>query len=67
MRERRFAGKFGEALARLGGCGEDPELIALAKRRLSADPDGRPADASEVAEAVARHRSDAEARAKKAE
>jgi tetratricopeptide (TPR) repeat protein len=46
------SGDLTEALARLDGCGADPELIALAKRCLSAQPADRPRHAAFVAQAV---------------
>ncbi len=46
-------GDVRNAFARLDGCGADPELIALCKRCLAPKPDDRPADAGQVAEAVA--------------
>ncbi len=61
------AGRFADALARLDGCGEDPALVALAKRCLGTNPQDRPADASAVAAAVALFRGETEARAKRAE
>jgi tetratricopeptide (TPR) repeat protein len=59
--------KLGDAFARLDGCGAEPDLVALAKRCLSADACDRPADAGEVARAVADLRSAAEQRARRAE
>jgi tetratricopeptide (TPR) repeat protein len=44
---------LGEALARLRGCGADPELIRLAERCLAPRKADRPADAGAVAAAVA--------------
>ena len=60
-------GKLGDAFARLAACGAEAELIALAKRCLSPDAADRPADAGEVAKAVATLRADAERRARQAE
>ncbi len=60
-------GKLGDAFARLAACGAEAELIALAKRCLSPDAADRPADAGEVAKAVAALRADAERRARQAE
>jgi PAS domain S-box-containing protein len=40
-------------LARLDACGADPELVALCKRCLAPDPDGRPRDAGVLAAALA--------------
>ena len=60
-------GKLDDAFARLDACGAEPELIALAKRCLSPEACDRPADAGEVAKAVAALRADAERRARQAE
>ncbi|MBP3958750.1 protein kinase [Gemmata sp. G18] len=60
-------GKLEEAFARLDSCEAEPELIALAKRCLSPEVMDRPADAGEVASAVAVLRADAERRARQAE
>ena len=60
-------GKLDDAFARLDTCGAEPELIALAKRCLSPEACDRPADAGEVARAVAALRADAERRARQAE
>ena len=49
---RAERGDLADALARLDGCGADPELIDLARRCVSADPLGRPADAAAVAREV---------------
>ena len=46
-------GKVEECFARLDASGGDPELVALCKRCLAPEPDGRPANGGEVAEAVA--------------
>jgi serine/threonine protein kinase len=63
----RASGDFAASIERLDKCGEDPTVIALAKRCLEMDPDRRPANAEEVAQAVARLRSEAETRAKNLE
>ncbi len=60
-------GKLDDALARLDGCGAEPDLVALCKRCLATEPADRPRDAGEVATAVAGRRAAAEARAKAAE
>jgi hypothetical protein len=44
-----------ETYARLESCGADPELIALARACLSADPKDRPADAAAVEERLKAH------------
>jgi len=59
--------KLSETLARLDGCGAEPDLVALAKRCLAAEPDDRPRDADEVARVVAGLRTAAEERARQAE
>jgi hypothetical protein len=59
--------KLDDAFARLDGCGAKPELIALARRCLSAEQDHRPADAGVLAGAVADLRRQAEERARQAE
>jgi hypothetical protein len=59
-------GQLGDAFARLDASGAEPELVALARRCLADLPE-RPADAAEVADAVARFRAAAEERARRAE
>jgi len=59
--------KLDDAFSRLDASGAEPELVALAKRCLAAEPAQRPADAGEVAEAVAVLRADSERRARQAE
>jgi WD40 repeat protein len=51
---RAFAqvGHTAPAFERLDRCGADGELVALAKWCLAAEPEGRPADAGEVAAAL---------------
>jgi hypothetical protein len=60
-------GNVADAFVRLDASGADPELTALAKWCLAPDPAGRPADAGEVARAVAGLRAAAEDRARRAE
>jgi tetratricopeptide (TPR) repeat protein len=60
-------GRLDEAFARLDGCGADPELAAVCKGCLAADPTDRPRDAGAVARAVAGLRAAAEDRARRAE
>jgi tetratricopeptide (TPR) repeat protein len=60
-------GDVGECFARLDGCGADPDFVALCKRCLAAKPEDRPADAGEVAKAVAGLRAAADERARQAE
>jgi serine/threonine-protein kinase len=56
-----------DAFARLDGCGADAELVALARRCLAAEPEGRPADAAAVADAVATYLAGVEERLRRAE
>jgi len=60
-------GKVDECFVRLDSCGADPELVALCKRCLAPEPEDRPADAGEVAGAVANLRAAADERARQAE
>ena len=60
-------GSLVDAFARLDACGAEPELVALCKRCLSVERAGRPADAGELAEAVAGLRAAADERARRAE
>jgi tetratricopeptide (TPR) repeat protein len=66
-RVRAAQGDVADCLARLDGCGAEPELVALCKRCLSPRQDDRPADAGEVAKAVAELRAAADERARRAE
>jgi tetratricopeptide (TPR) repeat protein len=59
--------KLDDAFARLDASGAEPELIALARRCLAAEPKDRPANAGEVWEAVSAFRADSERRARLAE
>jgi serine/threonine-protein kinase len=45
-------GDLADAFDRLDSCGSDPDLVALARRCLAAEPSERPRDAREVATAV---------------
>ncbi len=60
-------GKLDTCFTRLDACGAEPELVALCKRCLSPEVADRPANAGEVARAVAAFRADAERRARQAE
>jgi tetratricopeptide (TPR) repeat protein len=60
-------GDVAACYGRLDDCGAEPELIALCKRCLSRKPADRPADAGEVARAVAALRAAADERARRAE
>jgi WD40 repeat protein len=59
--------KLDDAFGRLDGCGAEPDLVALCRRCLSAEKADRPADAGELAAAVAALRAAAEERARQAE
>ena len=63
-RQLAARGKVEEAFARLDVCGAEPELIALAKRCLAVEPVDRPANAAELAKAIATYRASAEDRAR---
>ncbi len=66
-RVKAAQGDVADCLARLDGCGAEPELVALCKRCLSPKSADRPADAGEVAQAVAELRQAADERARRAE
>jgi serine/threonine protein kinase len=66
-RQLAARGRVQDCFARLDGCGADPELVALCKRCLAPEPVDRPADAGEVARAVAALRAAADERAQQAE
>ncbi|MCU0706429.1 MAG: serine/threonine protein kinase, partial [Fimbriiglobus sp.] len=66
-RQLAAMGKVADCFALLDTCGAEPELVALCKWCLSTDPSDRPADAGEVATAVASLRAAADERARAAE
>lgn len=66
-RQLAAKGALDGAYRRLDESGAEPALIALAKRCLSADPAGRPANGTEVAQIVAKLRLDADDRARQAQ
>jgi serine/threonine-protein kinase len=55
------------ALARLGACAADAELVALAEACLAARPEDRPADAAAVARAIGDYQAGVEQRLRQAE
>src|SRR5262249_12424500 len=61
------AGDLEGAFARLDACGADDELVVLARRCLAPDPEQRPRNAAEVAEAVVAYQAGVEERARTAE
>ncbi len=56
-----------DAFTRLTGCGADPELVAIARRCLTADPADRPTNGGVVADLVAAYRAAVEDRLRAAE
>ncbi|MBI1918710.1 MAG: tetratricopeptide repeat protein [Planctomycetes bacterium] len=66
LRQARRA-ELGEALGRLDACETDEELVGLARRCLSAEANGRPHDAGEVARAVEAYLASVEERLRQAE
>ena len=59
--------ELSDVVTRLDVCGADADLIAVAKRCLSADRDARPADGRGVADEVAAYRAGVQARLRQAE
>jgi eukaryotic-like serine/threonine-protein kinase len=66
-RQLAARGKVQKCFARMDACGADPELVALCKSCLSPEKRDRPANAAEVARAVAALRAAADERARRAE
>ena len=60
-------GDLAEGLGRLGTCGGDPDLVALAKDCLAIRPDDRPCDAGAVSRRVAAYRTGVQDRLRAAE
>jgi tetratricopeptide (TPR) repeat protein len=67
VQRKATAADLGEALQRLRGCAADPELIELAERCLAPSKVDRPADAGQVAAAVAKHQSGVQERLRRAQ
>ena len=65
--QKAATAELADVFARLDACGADADLIAVAKRCLSARPDSRPADGRAVATEVGAYRAGVEARLKQAE
>jgi eukaryotic-like serine/threonine-protein kinase len=65
--QKAATGDLSEAFARLNACGEDAELIAIAKLCLSPNPAHRPADAGELATLIAAYRGGIDERLRKSE
>ena len=55
IRERAVRGELGETNRRLDGCGADPELVAICRDCLAAEPAARPRNAGEVAHRITAH------------
>ena len=66
-RVKAAQGKLDECFSRLDACGAEPDLVALCKNCLAPEKDKRPADAGEIARAVAQLRAAADERARRAE
>jgi serine/threonine-protein kinase len=60
------AGRLDDAWSRLDACGGEPEMTALCRSCLAATPATRPRHAGAVADAVAGHLAEVEARAQRA-
>lgn len=67
IRIKSIRGDLSDAMERLAAAGAEPDLIDLTRQCLACERDDRPNDAYEVAAAIARWRSAAEERARKAE
>ncbi len=66
-RRRSAAGDLDDTFASLGGCGADPQLVALARACLAPDWADRPPDAGTVAQAVAAYLAGVQERLREAE
>jgi serine/threonine-protein kinase len=64
---RAKKGELVDAFNRLGGCGADPELIALATSCLAPEPEDRPRHAGEVARGVTAYLESVETRLRQME
>ena len=64
---KAVTGDLQDALARLAGCGADPELAMLARTCLDPNRERRPRDGAAVAEAVTAYRRSVEERLRSAE
>lgn len=65
--KKAVAGDLAEAFHRLDYCGEDADLVAIAKRCLKPDPALRPADAGELASMISAFRNSIEEKVRKSE
>ena len=64
---KAMRGDTGDALARIDACAAEPELIALARDCLAAEPEDRPRDAGAVAERISAYLSGVQERLRAAE
>ena len=64
---KAMRGDTGDALARLDACGAEPELIALARDCLAAEPEDRPRDAGALAARMSAYLSGVQERLRAAE
>jgi serine/threonine-protein kinase len=67
LRRRIKRGDTALAVARLGACAADGELVQLARACLTPEPEGRPRDAGAVAVAVAAYQAGVQERLRQAE
>ena len=64
---KAMRGETADALARLGGCQAEPDLLSLAKDCLEVQPDDRPRDAGFVAERITAYLANVQDRVQAAE
>jgi serine/threonine-protein kinase len=67
VRKKAASGEMSEAFDRLDRCGEEIELITIAKSCLNADPIHRPADAGALSAMISSYRKGIEERVRKSE
>jgi eukaryotic-like serine/threonine-protein kinase len=67
VRRKACNGDLAEAMARVDGCGADPELVALAKQCLSPEASDRPKDGQEVADRLSAYLASVQERVQVAE
>jgi serine/threonine-protein kinase len=67
VQHKAQSGDLREAIARLEGCGAEPELVRLARACLSAEVEGRPRHAGQVTQSVESHQAALEQRLRHAE
>jgi serine/threonine-protein kinase len=67
IQRKASRGDLNETIERLGACGADPELVALAKDCIASEPEDRPRHAGAVAERITAYRTAVERRLRLAE